>query len=205
MNAMDPPGGASSRRPSHELDDLITRHLDGDLDAAEQRRLAEMLAASAAARRCLARYLRLEAATIRLASAGQWGAAALHTATAAPPAVVAHGLTRADRPKAAARGRSRRWQGAAVALAGGLVAAGVLGLLVTGVWQFRPRRGGELDLLAAGWIDLQQQQQQNPAELVPAEATSDMALPEPDPAAPPGWLVAALALENTEAAAPDES
>lgn len=204
MNAMEPAGGAFPRPPSRELDNLIARHLDGDLDAAEQRRLAEMLAASAAARRCLARYLRLEAATIRLASAGQWGAAALHTATAAPPAVVAHGLTRADRPEAAARGRSRRWQGAGVALAGGLVAAGVLGLLVTGGWRLAPR-GGELDLLAAGWIDLQQQQQQNPAELVPAEATSDMALPEPDPAAPPGWLVAALALENTEAAAPDES
>jgi anti-sigma factor RsiW len=204
MNAMDPPGGPSSRRPSRELDDLITRHLDGDLDAVGQRRLAEMLAASEAARRCLARYLRLEAATIRLASAGQWSASALQAATAAPPAVAAHDLTRADRPDAADRGRLRRWRGTAVALAGGLLAAGVLGLLVTGVWRFGPRRGGELDLLAAGWIDLQQQQQQNPAELVPAEAASDTALPEPDPAAPPGWLVAALALENSEAA-PDES
>jgi anti-sigma factor RsiW len=203
MNAMDPPGGASSRRPSHELDDLITRHLDGDLDAAEQRRLAEMLAISPAARRCLARYLRLEAATIRLASAGQWGASVPHPTTAAPSARAAHDLARADRPEAAARGRSRRWRGAAAALAGGLVAAGVLGLLVTGVWRFGPRRGGELDLLAAGWIDLQHQQ--NPAEPVPAEAASEMALPEPDPAAPPGWLVAALALEHSEAAAPDES
>jgi hypothetical protein len=83
------------------------------------------------------------------------------------------------------------------------VAAGVLGLLVTGGWRLAPRGGGELDLLAAGWIDLQQQQ--NQAEPVPAEAASEMGLPEPDPAAPPGWLVAALALEHSEAAAPDES
>ena len=202
MNAMNPPGGISPRQPSRELDNLIARHLDGDLDAAEQRRLAEMLAASAAARRCLARYLRLEAAMIRLAAAGQWGASAPQAATAALPSGAAHGLARADRPDTADRGRSRRWRAASVALAGGLVAAGVLGLLVTGVWRFDPRRGGELDLLAAGWIDLQQHQ--NQAELVPAEAASDMALPEPDPAAPPGWLVAALALENSEAA-PDES
>jgi hypothetical protein len=203
MNAMDPLGGASPRRPSRELDDLITRHLDGDLDAAEQRHLAEMLAASAEARRCLARYLRLEGATIRLASAGQWGASAPQTATAAPPTRPAHDLARADRPQAAAGGRSRRWRGVAVALAGGLVAAGVLGLLVTGGWRLAPRGGGELDLLAAGWIDLQQQH--NQAEPVPAEAASEMGLPEPDPAAPPGWLVAALALEHSEAAAPDES
>ena len=158
MNAMDPPGGASPRRPSRELDDLITRHLDGDLDATEQRHLAEMLAASPAARRRLARYLRLEGATIRLASAGQWGASETQAPIAAPPAQTAHGLAQADRPEAADRGRSRHWRGAAVALAGGLVAACVLGLLVTGVWRFAPRPDGDLDLLAAGWIDLQRHQ-----------------------------------------------
>lgn len=203
MTAMDPPEGASPRRPSRELDDLITRHLDGDLDVAEQRRLAEMLAASPAARRCLARYLRLEGATIRLASAGLWGASVPQTATATPPSRATHDLARADRPDAADRGRSRRWRAAAVALAGGLVAAGMLGLLMTGTWRFAPRRDGELDLLAAGWIDAQRQQ--IPGELVPAEAASDTVLPEPDPAAPPGWLVAALALEDSEVTAPDKS
>ena len=60
--------------PDRELDDLIVQHLDGGLDAAGQRRLAALLAASADARRTLAGYLRQEGATLRLASAGLLGA-----------------------------------------------------------------------------------------------------------------------------------
>jgi len=59
--------------PHRGLHDLVARHLDGDLSAAEQRLLAERLAGSPAARRALARFLRLEGATIRLAAAGLLG------------------------------------------------------------------------------------------------------------------------------------
>ena len=47
--APDEPAGPADR----ELDDLIVRHLDGGLDPAGQRRLADLLASSAEARRTL--------------------------------------------------------------------------------------------------------------------------------------------------------
>ena len=56
-----------------DLEDLIARHFDGHLDVAGQRRMAELLAASAEARQTFARYLRLEGAAIKLASAPQLG------------------------------------------------------------------------------------------------------------------------------------
>jgi hypothetical protein len=70
--------------PHRGLHDLVARHLDGDLSAAEQRLLAERLAGSPAARRALARFLRLEGATIRLAAAGLLGGSSAADST--PPA-----------------------------------------------------------------------------------------------------------------------
>lgn len=203
IDPTDPTGGASPNRPSRELDDLITRHLEGDLDASDQRRLAKMLAASPEARRCLAGYLRLEGATIRLASAGQLGGAEPGNDPGMPPAMTPSGLVRADRPDARDHRRSRRLRGAAVALAGGLVAAAVMGLVWTGVSGLFPRRGGDLDLLASGWMELQRHE--HPTDFEPAEAALDAEDQEPDVAAPPRWLVAALVLEGAEAAVPDES
>jgi hypothetical protein len=70
--------------PYRGLHDLVARHLDGGLSADEQRLLAERLGGSPAARRALARFLRLEGATIRLATAGLLGGSP--AAEAIPPA-----------------------------------------------------------------------------------------------------------------------
>jgi len=200
MNLTDPTNGNSAEPPDRELDNLITRHLDGGLDAAEQRHLAERLAASPAARRTLAAYLRLEGATIRLASAGQLASAGMQhdPATAAErvpggPLVVARPLLR----------RSRSMRRAALVVAGGTLAAAVAGLLVTGLPRNEPRREGELDLLASRWMELQREQGGTDAEAADAAAYGDD--PASAAAMPPRWLVDALADEDSNTASPDAS
>ena len=200
MNLTDSTNGNSAEPPNGELDNLITRHLDGGLDAAEQRHLAERLAASPAARRTLAAYLRLEGATIRLASAGQIAKPGMQHEPATATEAVPGGPLVAARPELR---RSRSMRRAAMAVAGGLLAAAVVGLLVTGLPRNEPRREGELDLLASRWMELQREQSGTDAE------TADAAVDGDDPASasapPPRWLVAALADEASNTASPDES
>jgi len=208
MNLTDPTNGDSAEPPDRELDNLITRHLDGDLDSAEQRHLAERLAASPAARRTLAAYLRLEGATIRLASAGQIAEPGMRHDPAPAAEAVPEGPPMADRPVLR---RSRSMRRAAMAVAGGLLAAAVVGLLVTGLPRNEPRREGELDLLASRWMKLQRELQREPqleqggtdAETADAAADGDDQASAAAP--PPRWLVAALADEASNTASPDAS
>jgi hypothetical protein len=57
------------------LDDLISRHFDGDLSADEERELTQALTASVEARARMASFMRLEGATARLANASLIGSA----------------------------------------------------------------------------------------------------------------------------------
>ena len=200
MNLTDSTNGNSAEPPNGELDNLITRHLDGGLDAAEQRHLAERLAASPAARQTLAAYLRLEGATIRLASAGQIAKPGMQHEPATAAEAVPGGPLVAARPELR---RSRSMRRAAMAVAGGLLAAAVVGLLVTGLPRNEPRREGELDLLASRWMELQREQSGTDAETADAAADGDD--PASAAAPPPRWLVAALADEASNTASPDES
>jgi anti-sigma factor RsiW len=204
MNFTDCTDGNSAEPPDYELDNLITRHLDGGLDAAEQRHLAERLAASPAARRTLAAYLRLEGATIRLASAGQIAKPGMHHDPATAAEAVPGGLLIAARPELR---RSRSMRRAAMAVAGGMLAAAVAGLLVTGLPRNEPRREGELDLLASRWMELQRepQREQGGTDAETADAAADGDDPASAAAPPPRWLVAALADEASNTAGPDKS
>lgn len=178
--------------PSRELDDLITRHLDGGLDAAEQRRLAALLDASPAARETLARYLRLEGALIRLASAGLVGSPAGDGA-----AVV---------PRLPSRAGASRWlRPAAVALAGSVLVATVIAVLFVGWTEIGMRRGGDVAFIADRWLELRA------ADAGAEPEPQDPEMPETDEddadaiaGSPPGWLVAAVADEGTGLSGPDE-
>lgn len=212
MNLTDPTNGNSAEPPNRELDNLITRHLDGGLDAAEQRHLAERLAASPAARRTLAAYLRLEGATIRLASAGQIAEPGMQDDPATAAEAVPGGPLVAARPQLR---RSRSMRRAAMAVAGGTLAAAVIGLLVTGLPRNEPRREGELDLLASRWMELQRepqrelqrelQREQGGTDAETADAAADGDDPASAAATPPRWLVVALADEASNMASPDAS
>ena len=204
MKLTDPTNDNSAEPPNRELDNLITRHLDGGLDAAEQRHLAERLAASPAARRTLAAYLRLEGATIRLASAGQIAKPGMQHDPATTAEAVPGGPLVAARPQLR---RSRSMRRAAMAVAGGTLAAAVIGLLVTGLPRNEPRREGELDLLASRWMELQRepQREQGGTDAETADAAADGDDPASAAAPPPRWLVVALADEASNTTSPDES
>jgi anti-sigma factor RsiW len=179
----------TSTPPSRELDDLITRHLDGGLDAVEQRRLAALLDASPAARETLARYLRLEGSLIRLASAGLIGSPA--------------GGEAAMIPRREAGAGSRRWlRAAALALAGSVLAA----VVIAGLFVVRPgsaQSRGDVALIADRWLDLRQASGgADPEEHEPDEPEGDE--PESMAGSPPGWLVAAVADEGVGQSGRDE-
>lgn len=204
MNLTDPTNEQSAEPPNRELDSLITRHLDGGLDAAEQRHLAERLAASPAARRTLAAYLRLEGATIRLASAGQIAKPGMQHDPATAAEAVPAGPLVAARPQLR---QSRSMRRAAMTVAGGTLAAAVIGLLVTGLPRNDPRREGELDLLASRWMELQRelQREQGGTDAETADAAADGDDPASAAKSPPRWLVVALADEASNMASPDAS
>ena len=90
-----------------------------------------------------------------------------------------------------------------MAVTGGLLAAAVVGLLVTGLPRNEPRREGELDLLASRWMELQREQSGTDAETADAAADGDD--PASAAAPPPRWLVVALADEASNTASPDAS
>jgi anti-sigma factor RsiW len=178
--------------PSRELDDLITRHLDGGLDAAEQRRLAALLDASPAARETLARYLRLEGAIIRLASAGLVGSPAGDGADVVPRLQDRAGASRWLRP-------------AAVALAGSVLAATVIAVWFVGRPEIGLPRGGDVAFIADRWLELRAADAAAEPEAQDPEAPETEG-DEPDAMAgsPPGWLVAAVADEGAGLSRPDE-
>jgi hypothetical protein len=182
-----------------ELDDLITSHLDGGLDAAGQRRLAALLAATPGARATLARYLRLESALVRLARVGGLGG---KIATAAPAAPLP---TIAAAPAVRPAWRSRR---AAITLAGGGVAAAIA-LLLIGRPDPAPGRSADIAAVAERWIDLRAaeaaEMPRAAADRIAAEIDTAAAAPEgvepdwaegdaaePNRGSPPSWLVAAM-------------
>lgn len=178
--------------PSRDLDDLITRHLDGGLDAAEQRRLAALLDASPAARETLARYLRLEGTLIRLASAGLLGTPAGDGAAVVP------------RPRS--RGGASRWlRPAAVALAGSVLVATVVAMLFVGRPEIGLPRGGDVAFIADRWLELRAADAGAEPEAQDPEAP-ETEEDEPDVMAGslPGWLVAAVADEGAGLSRPDE-
>ena len=177
--------------PSRELDDLITRHFDAGLDAGEQRRLAEMLDASPAARATFGRYLRLESGLIRLALAGLVGRS------------VADDQDMIPRPRAAAR-PSAWLRPATLVMAGGGLVAAVIAAVFLGGPSADEGQGGEVASLAERWLELQA-----------ADAGVGPEASEPDglesagdelPAiggSIPKWLVAAVVDEGAGQASPD--
>lgn len=176
---------------SRELDDMITRHLDGGLDAVEQRQLAALLDASPAARKALARYLRLEGALIRLASAGLVGSPV--------------GDEAAVMPRIEPSIESSKWlRPATLALAGSVLAA----TLVAGLFMVRPGSSpprGDVALIADRWLDLRQASSgAEPNEHEPDGQEPEDDEPEPIPGSPPGWLVAAVADEGMDQPGPDK-
>jgi len=188
-----PPHRDGGLPPSRELDDLITQHFDGGLDPAGQRRLAELLAAAPAARATFARYLRLESALIRLASAGLIGPAADDEAAVIP------------RPRAA--GGSSPWlRPVALAIAGGGLAA----VVIVALFVARPAPehlpGGEVASMAERWLDVRKADAGVWLEVHEPEAHEPEG-DEPDaPSRPPAWLVAAMAdeLADCETSLPEQ-
>jgi len=182
MTAM-PPQRDGGPPPSRELDDLITQHFDGGLDPAGQRRLAELLAAAPAARATFARYLRLEAALIRLASAGLVGSSAGDEVAVVP------------RPRA--DGGSSPWlRPVALAVVGGGLAA----VVIVGLFAARPApehlTGGAVASVAERWLDVRAADS-GPWLEGPEPEAQELERDEPDsPGEPPGWLVAAMADEE---------
>jgi anti-sigma factor RsiW len=197
-----------------ELEDLIARHFDGGLEAEDQRQLARRLADSPEARRTFSRYLRLEAATFRLAAARQLAAAG---EAGDHGSVVSAAAARAGGDDHPAPGRPwlQRRRLATIAMAGGLLAAVLLvSMLVPWAGSGEPR-GSEIDLLAEQWLRLQgttPPEEVVEASVAPAdEAFAATALADapdaddPEPVgAPPSWLVAAMADTETAATTPDE-
>jgi hypothetical protein len=214
MTTMPPPDGPATPRPDRELDDLITSHLDGGLDAAGQRRLAALLAASPEARATLARSLRLEAALVRLAGAGLLGDP---VAASSPPA-----MPRPAVPAPTAPGSPRWLRPAAVAVAAASLATAVA-VLVVGRAEPRARPAADIAVVAERWIAIQaaeaadarehappapavaattaagptEHEAADPERTDPYGAGTDEDDPGPLPGSPPSWLVAALADEGS--------
>jgi len=207
--ANDDPAG----RPPSGLVDLVTRHFDGGLSAEEQRRLADWLASSPAARATFARCLRLEGGMIRMAAAGLLGPRTpIDGAAVTAPAVLAPAVPAPAVPTVPAA----RLRAGVIAIAGGLLAAVVLVVASGGL----PERGGppaagdggpidrgSIDRVADRWLE---RRTAEPAAGATGDADDDDPTretddPGTDAAQPPSWLVAAVADEHAEATSPDAS
>ena len=113
--------------PDQYLEDLIVRHLGGELQPDEERELAALLKASPAARALLASYMRIEGATIQLATAGCLTDP--RSPSELPPAAV-------PPPAAAMAGSGWRWTAAFWSAAACLLVA--LGLYLAQTREPRP-------------------------------------------------------------------
>lgn len=197
--------------PDRTLDDLIVRHLDGGLDPDGQRRLAALLAGSADARRTLATYLRLEAALLRLALAGLLGANAVPIEKPASPLQPAAATVHPPPPPspsmpAGSRPRTSRLRPALLTIAAGLLTAVILAATAS---RGRLRTDADLDRVADGWLALDHDGVFVSPLRPDASARCEDADADEDghgvqPAVPPRWLLAAVADDATDAAAPDE-
>jgi hypothetical protein len=198
-------GDDRSSLSDRELADLITRHFDGGLDLSAQRRLAALLAGSASARETLGRYLRLEAALIRV------GAAAMLDGTQPQRSVIPW--------------RRHRWKmsrGRRLA-AGAVITSGLVAAVVACVFVVRsdndPHGDSGVDVVAVHWLRLRDdeaaRQEGSPVAAELAADDEPQTAPEqpeqePDdlqswmPGAPPAWLVAAVAEQGMRRATPDE-
>ncbi len=200
------PQDVASACPRRDLDDLIAGHLDGGLDPREQRRLAALLDGSPSARETLARYLRLEAGLIRLASTTGGGGGRMHAAVAVMPRTE-------DRVGWVRRGS----QAGGAVVAGGLAAAALVVMMLGGMGVNLPR-SGDVALVADRWLELSTADASRPpASLAIAEGgPRDDVHAEPgglepsddDPlwssGSPPAWLVVAVADKRAQQSAPDE-
>lgn len=192
-----------ARAADDDLENLIVRHLDGGLDAEEQRRLARLLAASLPARRTLASYMRLEGAAFRLAAA---------RGLARPAEAAGRGNLLRGHVVGSLSGRRR------LGLAAAALAVGSLAMLLLASLPARWPGGGaagdgDLDLVATQWL----RQSARPAELpdtllAPADEppggsplTEDADPDEPRNLSPPSWLVVAMAAAAADITpSPDE-
>lgn len=205
-----------------ELEALIARHFDGHLDTVGQRRLAEMLAASVEARQTFARYLRLEGAAIKLASAPRLGLSSGEgslddSAQQAPPVV--------DRPSPATlsnQSRSRWVRAAWLTAAASLLVAVLLSQWMILAPQEKQVANAaavdEMNRLTENWLQLQEEPLiDEPASvdathpdssLAAADSGSEAELDGPeleaDSVAPPSWMIAAMADLVIDKSNPDE-
>ena len=221
MNDSTPASDGGSAVPDRALHDMIASHLDGALDAAGQRRLAAELARSPEARRTLVTFLRVEAAIMRLALAGQLGAAfgttsleadaqpagpvlrTGHAELTAPPASV---LVPAAGEASPSRrgGPAGRLRSAALALAGCLIMfLAASSFLVARRDVIQPARG-DMDRLADAWLRLARHHESDEdAEATSAAGPREAPLDDEADPGPPAWLVAAMGDEDMPSFSPD--
>lgn len=218
MNESTPPADGDGVMPDGAIRDMIASHLDGALDAVGQRRLAAELARSPAARRELATFLRVEAAMMRLAVAGQLGAAldamslggdawpAGHTGHANLPARPASlPVSPAGEASSPRRGgHAARLRPAALALAGCLVALLVASPLLVTRPDSVQRARGEMDRLAYEWMRVARAHDaDDEQEITGAGGPGDSPLDDENDDGPPAWLVAAMGDEDMPSLFPD--
>jgi len=221
VNDSTPASDGCSAVPERALHDMIASHLDGALDAAGQRRLAAELARSPEARRTLVTFLRVEAAIMRLALAGQLGAAfgttslkadaqpagpvlrTGHAELTAPPASVLVPLAGEASPSRRG-GPAGRLRSAALALAGCLIMfLAASSFLVTRRDVIQPARG-EMDRLADAWLRLARHHESDEdAEATSAAGPREAPLDDEADPGPPAWLVAAMGDEDMPSLSPD--
>ncbi|MFM7043679.1 MAG: hypothetical protein ACKO35_16015 [Planctomycetaceae bacterium] len=221
MNDSTPASDGGSAMPDRALHDMIASHLDGALDAAGQRRLAAELARSPEARRTLVTFLRVEAAIMRLALAGQLGAAfgttslkadaqpagpvlrTGHAELTAPPESVLVPLAGEASPSRRG-GPAGRLRSAALALAGCLIMfLAASSFLVARRDVIQPARG-DMDRLADAWLRLARHHESDEdAEATSAAGPREAALDDEADPGPPAWLVAAMGDEDMPSLSPD--
>lgn len=207
---------------NRELEDLIARHFDGHLDVAGQRRLAEMLAASLEARQTFARYLRLEGAAIKLASAPRLGLPSGEAPLDASAKQVAPEIERPSHASLINQSRSRWVRAAWLAAAASLLVALLLGQWMNQRPQVKQVANSaaveELNRLTENWLQLQETppiDEPAPADsatpdlsLSAADGGSETELVEPeleaDSVAPPSWMIAAMMDLAIEKSNPDK-
>lgn len=191
MTSLHGTQGDLPEEAGREVDDLVTRLFDGGLDDAGQRRLAKLLDASPRARETLSRYMRLEGALIRLASARLIGGPARERSAVEPQRLSA---------TAAPKRRRVAWALAAGPLAAALVAAIAIGWLSIG----QPP-GVDVAVVADRWLELRAADGGvEPERLDPERHDAGDDEAESMPGAPPAWLVAAVADEVTGQPHPDD-
>ncbi|HBB74446.1 MAG TPA: hypothetical protein DC048_08350 [Planctomycetaceae bacterium] len=220
MNESTPASAGGSGVPDPAVHDMIASHLDGALDAAGQRRLAAELARSPEARRTLVTFLRVEAAIMRLALAGQFDASSGTThlgAGARPAGPVRTGHADLRSPPASVLvpaageasssrqgGHAARLRSAALALAGCLLMIlAASPFLVSRRDVIHPARD-DMDRLADEWLRVARHDDvAEEPEAIGAAGAGEASLDDEADPGPPAWLVAAMGDEDMPSLSPD--